>query len=589
MGVVLDTEPTQFNNTDMYSLSEIRRNKRLKKLVKLLAVLFMYTVSMDLLHKPFIPNLYPIYSALGPYATAIVLLLAMGAMVIIPAIALGRSPHITFMPDRIDTRLDDIYGAPELVSEVRDHLNLFLSFRHFENNLKGTVPRGLLFEGPPGTGKTYIAKAIAGSAGVPFLFVSASAFQSMYHGQTNKKIRAYFRALRKASNTYGGAIGFIEEIDAIAQARSGMGRGVASEGVSGVVNELLVQMQSFDQLTGAQQFKIKLKDFIDTLRRQGRPVKTSKVEKSRIMLIAATNRADSLDPALLRPGRFDKRVYFDLPNYKNRVDFLKNRLSTIPHDPELELESTLMDISTQTMGYSPAMLENLLQEGLRKTLLRGAAALSVEDIQKARLLTELGLAKDDSCYNLDDATRIAVHEAGHALCAYYGSTNRKLEVLSIVKRAKSLGLLAHTPRQEKVSEDKSELMEHLVISMGGYAAEKEKYGKDHVSTGPASDLVSATSIAANIVGSFGMGRSLISMAAMSGFGNEDIVSKVLNNQQTRAEVDMLLSDALEKATSILREHSVEHGALVKALLTKSELLSTEIYEVIESSKVSVAP
>src|SRR5918997_2263019 len=182
---------------------------------------------------------------LADIAAARVLLL--GAAVIVPMLGAGRSPHVLYRSSEIETSLDDVKGATIVKDEVVRTLNLFLAYRTFKERMGGTPRRAILFEGPPGTGKTYLAKAMAKEAGVPFFFVSSSAFQSMYYGQTNRKIRSYFRALRKAARREGGAIGFIEEIDAIGASRSGMGSSTSREGISGVVNELLIQLQSFDE------------------------------------------------------------------------------------------------------------------------------------------------------------------------------------------------------------------------------------------------------------------------------------------------------------------------------------------------------
>ena len=199
-------------------------------------------------------------------------------------------------------------GADQTKREAIDSMNLFLASETFQREMGGNARRGVLFEGLPGTGKTYLAKAMAAEAGVPFLFVSASEFQSMYYGQTNKKIRSFFKALRKAARDEGGAIGYIEEFDAIGGARSGMNSGSMREGIVGVVNELLVQMQSFDLPTGSQKFKAWFIDWINGFlpadKRRPRPTRTA----ANILIVASTNRAADLDPALLRPGRFDRII-----------------------------------------------------------------------------------------------------------------------------------------------------------------------------------------------------------------------------------------------------------------------------------------
>jgi cell division protease FtsH len=249
-----------------------------------------------------------------------------------------RSPHIIYRPDQIDVRLSDVVGIEPVKEEVVRSINLFLAHKTFSGEMGGTPRRGLLFEGAPGTGKTHTAKAMSAEAGVPFLYVSGTSFQSMFYGATAGKIRSYFKALRKIARAEGGAIGFIEEIDAIGGARGGMGMSAnvspmaaaasvqccasvttlpstflegsapaatvtnsyISEGVGGVVNELLVQMQSFDEPTGWQKFTGSLIDSVNLLLPAHRQLRKPVPPHANILLIAATNRADQLDPALVR-------------------------------------------------------------------------------------------------------------------------------------------------------------------------------------------------------------------------------------------------------------------------------------------------
>jgi cell division protease FtsH len=213
----------------------------------------------------------------------------------VPLLGAGRSPHILYRPSEIDVRFEDVRGAGLVVDEVVKTLNLFLGHRKFTEHMGGSPRRALLFEGPPGTGKTYMAKAMAAEAGVPFLFVSSSAFQSMYYGQTNRKIRSYFKALRKYARREGGAIGFIEEIDAIGGARGGMGTGKA-EGVSGVVNELLIQLQSFDQPAVSTRIGAAFSDMVNAWMPSGRQLQKKPATAANILVIGATNRAADLDP-----------------------------------------------------------------------------------------------------------------------------------------------------------------------------------------------------------------------------------------------------------------------------------------------------
>src|SRR5205807_666140 len=265
------------------------------------------------------PHLPPF---IADYLPAIFLVVMLGSVVVLPMIGAGRSPHVVYRAAEIDVSLADVKGAGVVVEEVVKTLNLFLAFKTFRERMGGTPRRAILFEGPPGTGKTYMAKAMAKEAGVPFLFVSSSAFQSMYYGQTNRKIRSYFKALRKAARQEGGAIGFIEEIDAIGAARSGMGSSGMREGVAGVVNELLIQLQSFDQPPGFARLRGVFIDLANRWLPTHRQMRKKAPQPANILVVGATNRAADLDPALLRPGRFDRSIYFDLPSRAGRRELI---------------------------------------------------------------------------------------------------------------------------------------------------------------------------------------------------------------------------------------------------------------------------
>src|SRR5712692_379424 len=228
---------------DVGAFRERARRSRLRKIALVLGLVELWLWIRIAERNPIaLPQLTPRVLQFLPIAALILLL---GAALLIPLLGAGRSPHVVFRTHDIDISFDDVKGMPVVVEEVVKTLNLFLAHKTFRDRMGGTPRRAMLFEGPPGTGKTYLAKAMAKEAGVPFLFVSSSAFQSMYYGQTNRKIRSYFKALRAAARHEGGAIGFIEEIDAIGASRAGMG-GARGEGITGVVNELLIQLQSFD-------------------------------------------------------------------------------------------------------------------------------------------------------------------------------------------------------------------------------------------------------------------------------------------------------------------------------------------------------
>jgi cell division protease FtsH len=531
----------------------------------------------------------------------------------------ARSPHVMYRPDQITTTLDDVVGIDQVKDDVVRSLNLFLAHKTFRDEMGGSPRRGLLFEGAPGTGKTHLARAMAREAGVPFLFVSATSFQSMWYGATAKKIRSYFKALRKAARKEGGAIGFIEEIDAIAMSRGGVASGMTaaftqlsgchgtaslpssyalvqgavgnaatvqnafvSEGTGGVVNELLVQMQSFDDPTGGQRLRGWFVDRINLLLPPHRQLKRPDVVPTNILLIAATNRADALDPALLRPGRFDRRVTFELPTKAGRRTLLDHFLASKAHTEELD-EPALRDaLASVTQGYTPVMIEHLLDEALVNAVRRGETALTHKDVEKARLVEEVGMGQPVA-YTDHERRLIATHEAGHATLAWLTAPERRLEVLTIVKRRSALGLLAHGDREDVFTRSRSEMLALIQIAMGGQCAEELFFGD--VSTGPGGDLLYATNCAAEMVGAHGMDASLLSYAAIqnSSFSDTNIVGRVLADDRGRDAVEALLQAQKSVARQLLSEHRHLVEALRDALLEHEELVGHEITDVLEAA------
>jgi len=512
------------------------------------------------------------------YLPIVAVCLLLGVILILPLVGAGRSPHVLYRPGEIDVSFADVRGADDVVEEATKTLNLFLAHRAFAEQMGGTPRRGVLFDGPPGTGKTYLAKAMAAEAGVPFLFVSSSAFQSMFYGQTNRKIRSYFRALRRYARKEGGAIGFIEEIDAIGAARGNS----AGEGVAGVVNELLIQLQSFDQPTGLLRvigwFVDQLNGWLPAKRQLRRPT----VGRPNVLVVAATNRAADLDPALLRPGRFDRTIYFDLPSRAGRRSIIDYYLDRKAHDAELDALVRRDELAAMTFGYSPVMIEHLLDEGLVWAIRRGADRLSWADLMHAKMTESIGVAQPVAYTELE-RRRIATHEAGHATVASLVGLGRKLDVLSIVKRRNSLGLLAHSDTEERFVRSSSEISALIEIAFGGLVAEELFFGE--TSSGVASDLTAATEAACQMIGSFGMGDTLISTAALVMPGNPNLASKVLASDGGRDEVEAILGAARAHVTELIGEHRQVVEALRDALLAHDELVGDEITAVIDGASL----
>jgi ATP-dependent Zn protease len=588
------------------------RRRRVYRAAAFVIAIETWVIVNALLGRPIVPEL--------PEIDPLVLVpvLFFGALLLLLAgtqLGSARSPHVVFRPEQVDVGLDDVIGIDPVKEDVRRSIDLFQTHKQFAEQMGGTPRRGLLFEGLPGTGKTMTAKAMAAEAGVPFLFASASSFQSSFYGATARKIRSYFKELRRAAAREGGAIGFIDEFDAIGGMRRGMEmtpapslthagcggltglgmefqRSTVVNQVSGtsdlagpVVNELLVQLQSFDTPTGLEKLRFGLVDKMNLLLPAHRQMKKPPVKRANIMLIASTNRADNIDPALLRPGRFDRRLTFEEPGKTGRRALLDHFLARKAHAPELDDEEQRDAIAAVTQGYTPAMIEGMLDEALVNAVRRGDTRMTRADVEGARLTTEVGMGQP-TAYTEHERKLIATHEAGHTVTAWLCAPERRLEVLTIIKRRSALGLLAHGDREDVYTRSRTEMRNLIRIAMGGQCAEEIWYGD--VTTGPAGDLEYATSVAAQMVGAAGMEGSLISLMAVqnSALTDSNIVGRVLADDEGRARVESLLAEEKAHTRALLAENRHLVEALRDALLDKSELIGHEITDVLESAKAA---
>jgi len=565
------------NEADTTSTRERQRRRRLRRLLMVIVVPLAWVWYRILTSNPIKFGIPDVVAESPEIWISVGLMLFLCLLIGIPLLGAGRSPHTLLRPSDSNVSLSDVVGASATKREAVDTLNFFLKHQSFADELGGSPRRGVLFEGPPGTGKTYLAKALAAEAGVPFLFVSASSFQSMYYGQTNRKIRTYFKALRKAARAEGGAIGFIEEFDAIGGARSGMNSGSMREGVVGIVNELLVQMQSFDLPTGKDKVKTKFIDALNSLLPLNLTIPRPKPSTANILVVAATNRAADLDPALVRPGRFDRIIHFDLPPRADRVEIADYYLGKKSHDASI----TGAQVADLTAGYSPVRIERLMDEALIIAVRDGRRALTYDDVIQAQLITEVGLAHEVG-YHPDERRRVATHEAGHALIATL--LGREVRVASILRRGAALGLVAHDDAEERHLKTPSELKDLIVIAMAGRAAEIQEFGE--ASSGIASDLAAATTMAAQLVGLLGAADSLLSLEAaiMPGAGN--LVAKVLSHDPSREQADAMVKAAADRAACMLIEHRLTLITLAQALCDRDELSSEEVHNLVDAATVS---
>ena len=533
----------------------------------------------------------------------------------------GRSPHTVVRPEQLDVRLADVVGIDVVKEEVVRSLQLFLSHARFASEMGGRPRRGLLFEGGPGTGKTYTAKALAAEAGVPFLFATATSFQSSFQGATQRKVRQFFRALRKAARKNGGAVGFIDEFDAIGMARQGGAAmspaprdGVVADGLRGLeglpmsnatatpaattvtpfiggsdlqmaVNELLVQMQSFEEPPTRDKFIGSLVDMVNLLLPSHRQLRGPSSAPANILLIASTNRADSLDPALLRPGRFDQRLSFELPPKRSRRELIDHFLSRKAHSADMDTDERRDALAAVTQGYSPAMLEGLLDEALIQAVQGSRPCMEWRDVERARMQVEVGLGQPVD-YTDHERALIATHEAGHATVAWLVAPERRLEILTIVKRRGALGLLAHGDREDVYTRSRTEMTALIQIALGGQVAE-ELFFRD-VSTGPSSDLLYATNVAAQMVGACGMSDTLVSLAAVqnSGFSDTNLVGRVLGDPQSRRRTEELLQEQKVVVRGLLENNQHLASALRDALIERHELIGHEITDVLEAARAA---
>jgi SpoVK/Ycf46/Vps4 family AAA+-type ATPase len=363
---------------------------------------------------------------------------------------LARGQTYVIYPREYDVSFDDVRGQPEIVESTKEALTLFQGFKRFRD-AGGYPPHGILFEGPPGTGKTLLGKAIAGSAKVPFVYASGTSFNNMFMGVGNLRIMRLFKKARKLARKYGGAVIFLDELDAVGGSRGSVStasspadtgrhrwakgplRIIMAPGMGGgmggmYVNELLIQMDGMIMPKG-------LWRHIKRVLHLGKP----KVPQYNVMVIGATNQAATLDPALLRPGRFDRKLHVGLPSGPGREDIIQYYLDKVPHEPV-----DIARLGRATYGFSPAQIKNLVNEALIFALVAGRDKLNFDDLWTAKVTEEIGL-KEPTKTSARDRQMTAFHEAGHAVLAYILELDDQIQVASIIKRRDTLGVVYRTP------------------------------------------------------------------------------------------------------------------------------------------------
>ena len=494
---------------------------------------------------------------------------------------MSRGRTYVIYPGEYDVTFDDVRGQPAVVEATKEVVKLFQGFKEFRKR-GGYPPHGILFEGPPGTGKTLLGKAIAGSTKSPFIYASGTSFSNMFIGVGNLRISYLFRKARKLSERFGGAVIFLDELDAVAGSRGAVSaarsplsdpfvprehrdfwsthRFVVPGGMGGMnsmlVNELLVQMDGL--VTPSRRFR-HLKRL---LRRK------PKVPNHNLLIIGATNRAATLDPALLRPGRFDRKIHVGNPSGEGRQDIIRYYLGKVKHT-DIDVEK----LANATVGYSPARIKNVINEGLIFALQAGRDAVTYDDIWQAKLTDEIGL-KQPVTYSPWEKESTAIHEAGHAVAAWFLKPSEAVQVITIQKREAALGLVHTMDLEERFSRTRDELLADIKVMLAGLAAEHIWY--DQTTSGPSSDLRAATMVAAQMVAYYGMGKSLVSAAAIPppAYGS-DALSGLLSSGPIRAEVEAILEQCRQEVTELLARKAHVIESLRDKLLVEEQVTGDE--------------
>lgn len=446
----------------------------------------------------------------------------------------------------------DVAGADEAKQELEEIIDFLKDPDKFQR-LGGKIPKGVLMVGPPGTGKTLLAKAVAGEADVPFFSISGSDFVEMFVGVGASRVRDMFAQAKKNAP----CLLFIDEIDAVGRHR-GAGLGGGNDEREQTLNQLLVEMDGFEA-------------------------------NENVILIAATNRPDVLDPALLRPGRFDRQVTVTNPDKKGREEILKVHVKKVP----LAKDVNLSVIARGTPGFSGADLANLVNEAALLAARKNKHKVTSSDFDEAKDKVLMGSERRSMAMDENEKKLTAYHEAGHAICSLYVESTDPIHKATIIPRGRALGMVQQLPEKDQYSYSRIKMLSRLIIMMGGRVAEELKFGEKNVTSGASSDIAAATNLARSMVTEWGMSEKLgpVLYAENTGevfLGKSVTQSKNMSEETARlvdAEIKQLVVDAHDKAYKLLQEKSEEWERLAQALLEYETLTGEEIEQVIKGERV----
>ncbi len=460
----------------------------------------------------------------------------------------GKAKIKQMADEKRKTTFADVAGADEEKEELREIVEFLKNPKKY-NELGARIPKGVLLVGPPGTGKTLLARAVAGEAGVPFFSISGSDFVEMFVGVGASRVRDLFEQAKKNSP----CIIFIDEIDAVGRQR-GAGLGGGHDEREQTLNQLLVEMDGFGANEG-------------------------------VIMIAATNRPDVLDPALMRPGRFDRQVVVSYPDIKGREEILKVHARGKPLAPDVELKT----IAKSTAGFTGADLENLLNEAALLAARRNLKAITMSEIEEATIKVVVGTEKKSHVMTEREKKLTAYHEAGHAVATYYCPTQDPVHQISIIPRGMAGGYTMHLPTEDRSYQSRKEMKEDLVVLLGGRVA--EALTLDDISTGASNDIERATKTARSMVTKYGMSEKLGPVQ----YGTDDSepflgrdMGHIRNYSEETAsaidnEIKTLVVNAYHKTESILTEHMDQLQEVAKFLYNNEKMSGEEFRAVMEGT------
>lgn len=470
------------------------------------------------------------------------------------ALSFGKSRARMLTEERKKVTFSDVAGVDEAKEEVLEIIEFLKDPRKFQK-LGGRIPKGVLVVGPPGTGKTLLAKAIAGEAGVPFFSISGSDFVEMFVGVGASRVRDLFEQGKK----HAPCIIFIDEIDAVGRLR-GAGLGGGHDEREQTLNQLLVEMDGFDTTEG-------------------------------VILVAATNRPDVLDPALLRPGRFDRQVVVNRPDLRGRSEILKVHTKKVPVAANVEIEK----IARGTPGFSGADLENLVNEAALWAARQNKKEVENIDFEMAKDKVMMGAERKSMILTEEEKRVTAYHEAGHALMAKLLPGTDPVHKVTIIPRGRALGVTMQLPTDDRHNYSKEFLYNTLAILMGGRVAEELVF--KHVTTGAGNDLERATDLARKMVCEWGMSEKLgpltFGQKEDSVFLGRDFTAKRDVSDQVALEIDLevkrFVTENYDRAKRVLTEQMTSLKALAEALLEKEVLDAPEIDQILLQSSSQTVP